>query len=341
MMHRLAQTVSPLRSTNNVCKRLTLSSRQNLSASYAPSNTFSRGYADAKKPAEKKEEPKKEKREKKEEEDTKEVFKGPNVLKALRVKTKFVDQSKLPLDTSGLDYNIRVAMLIKRIPLVSITPQWKLDYDDMKLISQKTEAAALMKQWEQDGRDRLEMELKFRAQKTGKKNKKQMANTPVLKKRIVDDGTTSILSEKIWPLITSNDEKGILNTTYRQLTENLYMLIKKTEGSPWQFPEVGWVSQDLSNLKKTADRVSLETLGDDVNVHVLGNAPIQYRDVSTRSGGEKPKDRIFYYTAVYMYGKPDIVKDKCHEYIWVTRDEIKNYLAPEEFELLDKLLIPQ
>jgi len=224
-------------------------------------------------------------------EEEKMVYKGVNPLKALRVKPKKVDLSILPLDTSKLDYNVRVAMITKRLPLVEIKPKWeqdKLDWDKTRLLEQH-------KRWEEASDLRLEMELKFRAAKTSKKQKKQMSTqvaAPKKKKMDEEKGILDVeVEKKVYPLLTEHDESGNVRTLYRKLTQNLYLLIRKTADSPWEFPSTAWSVGDKSCIRKTANRAVIENVGDDVDHFILGNAPVDFLDTPSK-GGEKPTDRV-------------------------------------------------
>jgi len=333
----MSKRVHSLRSPNSLCHRISISPPVTTSLLCKKNSTpvCLRTYAEDKK---KEKDDKKDLKPKKDAkapvaapaaeaapEDEKIIYKNPNPLKALRTKQKKVDLSILPLDTAQLDYNIRVALMMKRIPLVEIKPKWEQDLIDWEA----ERAAEKLKAWEEASDLRLEMELKFRAAKTSKKQQKKGANnaSPIKRKKTEEEEDFKGLLDseaetKVWPLITEEDEKGNVKSLYRKLTQNLFLLIRKSESSPWIFPTIDYHPEDLSCIRKTANRGLLETIGDDVEHHIIGNAPIDFRQTSS-SGKDKPNDRVFYFLTLYKYGSPDIEEGKCQDYAWVTRDEMK------------------
>jgi len=149
--------------------------------------------------------------------------------------------------------------------------------------------------------------------------------------------------EKIYPLITPDDISNNRKSLYRKLTESLYLIVKKPrQQHSWQFPQGGRDEKDGFSLRKTAERELKEECGKTLNVHFSGMAPSHYFCYN-HSPQEKAKlntdgSKVFFFKALYVGGHITLEQKELVDYLWVTRDEMKEYFSEDLFKVSDQFL---
>ncbi|CCJ30632.1 unnamed protein product [Pneumocystis jirovecii] len=112
---------------------------------------------------------------------------------------------------------------------------------------------------------------------------------------------------------TEADRKGDLRSLERKLDKTLYLLVKKPrEEHCWQFPQ-GLVTDD--DVLHTAAKRSLSNIcGNNMNIWYVGCTPIG-------------NVQIFFMRARIMAGQVKLNSTVAVDWVWVTKDEIRQYVS--------------
>ncbi|KAN0023854.1 hypothetical protein ACTFIV_008243 [Dictyostelium citrinum] len=140
---------------------------------------------------------------------------------------------------------------------------------------------------------------------------------------------------------TEADIKNDRKSLDRQLDKSLYLIINKSGSRyDWQFPSTNWVKGE--SMKNTAERSLRDSLGSNWKYFIPSQAPCgvyKYNvedDVQELIKAQGIKE--FFYRAHYFGGNfqinPKIVKD----YLWVTKDELKEYFDEDYYNETVKLI---
>jgi len=195
---------------------------------------------------------------------------------------------------------------------------------------------------------RLEEELKLRAKKERASKKKDQ------KKEIAGSAREEVeeepkekeedFEEDTGPtLFTEFDRKNDLKSLYRKLNDKLYLLVKRPRKvNAWEFPQGVWTEPDGDHLKNTAVRHLQEQGGSSLKFWVVGNAPIGYHSYAYTPEAAKKygvdSARVFFYKTYYLHGKIKFPKDMLLDHIWVTADEMKDYLPEGYYKAVREII---
>nr|XP_056722077.1 39S ribosomal protein L46, mitochondrial [Euleptes europaea] len=133
------------------------------------------------------------------------------------------------------------------------------------------------------------------------------------------------------PRITDADRDGDPTSLNRKLDRNLLLLVKQKVGNKeiWLLPQAEW--QDGETLRATAQRALVALTGSHWETKFLGNAPCGFykykfpRVVQTEASvGAK----VFFFKALLQQGQPPVPKGKL-DHVWVSKEELADYLKPE------------
>lgn len=108
---------------------------------------------------------------------------------------------------------------------------------------------------------------------------------------------------------------------------------KERESYAWGFPQTERVESE--KMRDAAARQLSETCGEALEVYTMGNAPIGHASylyptaVDSYDGA-----KVFYYKAQYLSG----AIESNHEYVWVTKSEMAEYLEQEYYNYIKHLL---
>ncbi|KAK1272511.1 hypothetical protein QJS04_geneDACA007852 [Acorus gramineus] len=144
------------------------------------------------------------------------------------------------------------------------------------------------------------------------------------------------------PRITEADKTNDRKSLQRALDSRLYLLLYgSTYGAPdgkpvWHFPEKAYENEET--LRKCAEAALNSVVGDLSDMYFVGNAPMAHMVVQPKEETPEvsPFKRFFFKSQVL--GRDKYTVGKCEDYVWVTKDELMEYL-PEHTELLDKMII--
>jgi large subunit ribosomal protein L46 len=157
-------------------------------------------------------------------------------------------------------------------------------------------------------------------------------------KRIVDEQASGgPSSESRWqpaPLETAADRSGDRKTTRRRLDQRIFLLIRKKDGGPWEFPHVELDHGE--NTRTGAERALREVLGDGdgFQPYFVGNAPAGH--VALTNGAT-----FFFHRCQLVQGAPPILaaEGQWGEIAWAAKDELSEYIKDKDtLELLQKML---
>ena len=128
---------------------------------------------------------------------------------------------------------------------------------------------------------------------------------------------------------TDADRSGDRGTLLRAYSRRLYYL--EPAGDGWRFPTAPMQADDAT-LRAAAERAAAEALGPEHEMFMFGNAPV---------GHVGDKHFFFYGEIVWKTGQllPDVTGQTAAKgSVWVTRDELSEYLDGQVLECAEKML---
>ncbi|KAG8440672.1 hypothetical protein GDO86_006426 [Hymenochirus boettgeri] len=146
---------------------------------------------------------------------------------------------------------------------------------------------------------------------------------------------------KLAPRITEADKKNDRSSINRKLENNLVLLVKEKIGNEeiWMLPQMEW--QIGESMRKTAER-ALSTLSDNpIQAHFLGNAPCgfyKYKFPKLLRREDMVGAKVFFFKALLKSGDVSFNKKK-GEYVWVSKEELKDYLKPAYLSEVNRFVI--
>ncbi|EHH27569.1 39S ribosomal protein L46, mitochondrial [Macaca mulatta] len=141
----------------------------------------------------------------------------------------------------------------------------------------------------------------------------------------------TFLQFKLGARITEADEKNDRTSLNRKLDRNLVLLVREKLGDQdvWILPQAEW--QPGETLRGTAERTLATLSENNMEAKFLGNAPCGHykfkfpQAVQTESNlGAK----VFFFKALLLTGDFSQAGNKGH-HVWVTKDELGDYLKPK------------
>ncbi|XP_048337886.1 39S ribosomal protein L46, mitochondrial [Sphaerodactylus townsendi] len=169
-----------------------------------------------------------------------------------------------------------------------------------------------------------------------------------------DDGKEIVLAQDLedgWeqklrkfslaPRITEADKNGNRTSLNRKLDQNLLLLVKQKLGDQeiWLLPQAEW--QNGETLRATAERALFTLSGGHWEAKFLGNAPCGFykfkfpQDARTdTSVGAK----VFFFKAFLQARQPPVSKVK-QDHVWVSKEELADYLKPEYYSQVARFLV--
>ncbi|RAW24480.1 hypothetical protein PC110_g19089, partial [Phytophthora cactorum] len=143
------------------------------------------------------------------------------------------------------------------------------------------------------------------------------------------------------PRETEDDANNNRKSLNRALKGRVFLLVKNDQKDakyPWFFP-VG-ETQDAEKMRDAALRHVNETVGDEVEATPVGFAPMGYVKYLHENDSEFDGTKVFFYKSQHLDGDVALNQDKASDYLWVTRDELSEYLEPEIADYVQKMVPP-
>ncbi|KAM8972804.1 large ribosomal subunit protein mL46 [Pelodytes ibericus] len=146
---------------------------------------------------------------------------------------------------------------------------------------------------------------------------------------------------KMAPRVTEADEKDDKSSLNRKLENNLVLLVKEKVSNEeiWMFPQMEWLCGET--MRQTAER-ALSTLSDNrIKAHFLGNAPCgfyKYKFPKSLRKEDMMGAKVFFFKALLKSGDLS-TKKKNGDYVWVSKDELKDYLKPTYLSEVQRFVV--
>lgn len=155
---------------------------------------------------------------------------------------------------------------------------------------------------------------------------------------------------KLAPRVTKADRLNDRTTLNRALSERLYLLVKgPVTGGRWDLPmavlEKGG-KEGGGSMRRTHEATVGRFLGEKFEAYVPSNAPVgMHWKVPAATAGATPAgatpagaggnvygEKVFFYRAQHLKGRGRVVEQGVEEFVWVTREEVGEYLPQETGE---------
>lgn len=148
--------------------------------------------------------------------------------------------------------------------------------------------------------------------------------------------------------ITKADKENDTKSLRRALEEKLYFIVKKNRSDhSWQFPHAPLPTEltasETKSLRDFAHTGITSAAGNELNVHVTGNAPVGFYSYPFAADTQKSLQtygaKLFFYRAAYIKGSVQ-THQRYVDHAWVTKSELKNYISdPELYNYLQGILL--
>ncbi|XP_049668314.1 39S ribosomal protein L46, mitochondrial isoform X2 [Accipiter gentilis] len=232
------------------------------------------------------------------------------------------------------------AMCLLRLPCIT-----------QPLEKEEEEMAALMGQIELEKSHysdheirRLEEEEKLRRRKESMyddDDDEAPGKTVVMAQDLEDKWEQKLLQFKAAPRITDADKNNNRTSLNRKLDSNLMLLVKQKLGNQelWLLPQVEW--QPGETLRSTAERAMATFLGDHIQAKILGNAPYgiyKYKFPRAIRTEDNVGAKVFFFKA-FLQSSDFSQAELKEDYLWVTKDELGDYLKSEYLKKVNRFLL--
>ncbi|XP_069622337.1 large ribosomal subunit protein mL46 [Ranitomeya imitator] len=146
---------------------------------------------------------------------------------------------------------------------------------------------------------------------------------------------------KLAPRVTEADEQNDRSSLHRKLENPLVLLVKEKIGNEevWMFPQVEWMAGET--MRQTAERALSNVSENSIEAHFLGNAPCgfyKYKFPKALRNEDKMGAKVFFFKAL-LKNKSAPTNKKKGDYVWVSKDELKDYLKPAYLSEVYKFVI--
>ncbi|KAL8019300.1 putative 39S ribosomal protein L46 [Plasmopara halstedii] len=143
------------------------------------------------------------------------------------------------------------------------------------------------------------------------------------------------------PRETEDDANNNRKSLNRALKGRVFLLVKSVQQDakyPWFFPF--GAKQDVEKMRDAAVRHVNDTVGNDLEVTPVGFGPVGYIKYLHENDPEFDGTKVFFYKSQHLTGDVILNLNKANDYVWVTRNELSEYLDPEIAEYIHKMVPP-
>ncbi|CAJ0940799.1 unnamed protein product [Ranitomeya imitator] len=142
-------------------------------------------------------------------------------------------------------------------------------------------------------------------------------------------------------IVVEADEQNDRSSLHRKLENPLVLLVKEKIGNEevWMFPQVEWMAGET--MRQTAQRALSNVSENSIEAHFLGNAPCgfyKYKFPKALRSEDKMGAKVFFFKAL-LKNKSAPTNKKKGDYVWVSKDELKDYLKPAYLSEVYKFVI--
>ncbi|XP_075362347.1 large ribosomal subunit protein mL46 [Mycteria americana] len=231
------------------------------------------------------------------------------------------------------------AMCLLRLPRIT-----------QPLEKEEEEMAALMEQIELEKSHYSDHEVRKLEEEEQLRRRKESAyddddeapgKTVIMAQDLEDKWEQKLLGFEAAPRITDADKNNNRTSLNRKLDSNLMLLVKQKIGNQelWLLPQVEW--QPGETLRSTAERAMATFLGDHIQAKILGNAPYgiyKYKFPRAIRTEDNVGAKVFFFKAFLQ--SSDLSQAELKEdYLWVTKDELGDYLKSEYLKKVNRFLL--
>ncbi|XP_041377704.1 39S ribosomal protein L46, mitochondrial-like [Gigantopelta aegis] len=137
---------------------------------------------------------------------------------------------------------------------------------------------------------------------------------------------------------TDADKSDDRTSVQRKLDRKLILIVKQQLGdqSHWVFPQGLW--KDGESMRQTAERVLQDCSDGKLDARFEGNAPCGLHKYKFKRESENGV-KIFFFRASYAKGNIDLTNKRVSDFLWVTKDELTEYLAPAYMKSITNFVI--
>ncbi|XP_074012551.1 large ribosomal subunit protein mL46 [Numenius arquata] len=230
------------------------------------------------------------------------------------------------------------AMCLLRLPRIT-----------QPLQKEEEEMAALMGQIEVEKSHYSDHEIrKLQEEEQLRRRKESMyddddgpGKTVIMAQDLEEKWEQKLLRFKAAPRITDADKSNNRTSLNRKLDSNLMLLVKQKIGNQelWLLPQVEW--QPGETLRSTAERAMATFLGDHIQAKILGNAPhgvYKYKFPRAIRTEDNVGAKVFFFKAFLQSDDLSQAEPK-KDYLWVTKDELGDYLKSEYLKKVNRFLL--
>uniref|UniRef100_A0A8C8BFG4 Large ribosomal subunit protein mL46 n=1 Tax=Otus sunia TaxID=257818 RepID=A0A8C8BFG4_9STRI len=167
------------------------------------------------------------------------------------------------------------------------------------------------------------------------------SKTLVMAQDLEEKWEQKLLRFEAAPRITDADKNNNRTSLNRRLDSNLMLLVKQKIGNQelWLLPQVEW--QPGETLRSTAERAMATFLGDHIQAKILGNAPYgiyKYKFPRAIRTEDNVGAKVFFFKAFLQSSDLSQAEPK-EDYLWVTKDELGDYLKSEYLKKVNRFLL--
>ncbi|XP_020030944.1 large ribosomal subunit protein mL46 [Castor canadensis] len=239
--------------------------------------------------------------------------------------------------SSGSPWRLLGALCLQRPPLIS-KPLTPLQEEMATLLQQIEIEKSLYSDHELRALDEAQQMAKKKADLCDDEQDEQGV---FLVQDLEDMWEQKFLQFKTGDRITEADKQNDRTSLNRKLDRNLVLLVRQKLGDQdvWLLPQVEW--QPGETLRGTAERILATISENNMEAKFLGNAPCGHYKFKFPQAMRTESNlgaKVFFFKALLLSGDFSQAGKKGH-HVWVSKDELGDYLKPKYLAQVRKFLL--
>ncbi|XP_024417507.2 large ribosomal subunit protein mL46 [Desmodus rotundus] len=237
---------------------------------------------------------------------------------------------------SGSPWRLLGALCLQRPPLVS-KPLTPLQEEMAALLQQIEVERSLYSDHELRALDEAQRLAKRKADGGDEEDEQDI----LLIQDLEDMWEQKFLQFKPGARITDADKKNDRTSLHRKLDRNLVLLVREKLGDEdvWMLPQAEW--QPGETLRGTAERTLATLAENNMEAKFLGNAPCghyKFKFPQALRTESSLGAKVFFFKALLLTGDFSQAGKKGH-HVWVSKDELGDYLKPKYLAQVKRFLL--